>query len=242
MNDTARPSRSTTREVDGVGLLGPRHRAEVVAPALGVDAGGEFVGECVGQQEIDRHVGLGRIGDIGVAHRVGKPRRLHLHVVAAGGKRFGAARGDPLQDVEENERGDAVAVGRDLGDVEAAEVGGDRRHPVAAMGGEIVEPCGCRRGAQFRHHVGGDGATVECGGAAGGDRLQAFPPGTGNRTTVPSAGDSPRDQQVLATSPHRAAAGRSRAASRQRPAGAPESRPAANWIAGCSASPRPRRP
>ena len=77
-----------------------------------------------------------------------------------------------LQHVEQDQGGEPLAARRQLEDVEAAIVGGDRLDHIAAMAGQIV--CAEKRAARLdgRHDVLGDGPFIEGARTPRGDLLQ----------------------------------------------------------------------
>ncbi len=107
-----------------------------------------------------------------VAHRVSKPRRLQHQMEALGPERIERGKVEILQDVEHHQRGEALPVRRDLEQVEAAVIGRDRRHHIAAMLGEILRRQERAARGNRRRHVVGDLAFVEGARALGGDGLQ----------------------------------------------------------------------
>ena len=158
--------------VDGVGAGRLRHRAEVVAPLLAIDARGEVVDRRVGQHVLDGHVGHHRIGDEGVAHRVGETARLRHHVVALDRQRIGAERAEAVEDAQHDQRDDALVVRRHLVEVGAAVLDRDRLDVGRLLRGEVFHRVEAAEFAQLRHHVGGDLAGVEGIAALGRDGAQ----------------------------------------------------------------------
>ena len=79
-----------------------------------------------------------RIGDVGVAHRVGEPRRLERDVEALGAERIERGEIEAFEDIEQHQRGQALSIGRQFEDIEAAIIGRNRLHHVAAMRGEVL--------------------------------------------------------------------------------------------------------
>ncbi len=77
-----------------------------------------------------------------------------------------------LQNVEHHQRGDALPVGRDLGEVEAAITRGNRRDDFTAMAGEVFGRQKRAARADRRRHLFADGAFVEAFRSLGADGLQ----------------------------------------------------------------------
>ena len=86
-------------------------------------------------REQDRWIGQAavRIGDASVALAPGHLDRLDLRVEAPFGRPV-----EPRQDVERHERGDALRVRRDRGDLDAVIGRGDRIDPVPSVAGDVL--------------------------------------------------------------------------------------------------------
>ena len=113
-------------QIDRVGVTRTDRRRDVRDGPAHVDAAGELVGQRVGQHVLDRHVGEARVGDMAVAQFEGEPRRLGLQVMALDAVRRMGRKVEALQDVEHDQRGDALAGGRDLHQLVALKLGRDR--------------------------------------------------------------------------------------------------------------------
>ena len=114
---------------------------------------------------------------LGIAHEpvtvpVGEARRLRLQVETLGAERIERREVETGQDVQHQQRDDALAVGRALVDVQVAVSGADRRHVVGARGGEVVHRVQAAGRLQRSRHVGGDGPGVKGLAAAFGDGAQ----------------------------------------------------------------------
>ena len=160
------------REVDGVAA--GRGRRRQLDAAGRIDPGGELGGECLVDQRRHRHAHESRIGKVRVAHRIGEARGFEREVEAVGAERIERGEVEAFEDVEQHQRGQALAVGRQFEDIETAIVAGDRLDRVAAMGGEVIggEERAARR--DRCRHVVGDRPFVERARPLGGDRLQGL--------------------------------------------------------------------
>ena len=113
-----------------------------------------------GQHMLDRHRHFRRVGEQGIARRVGKSRRLDLDVQPVGGERIALGL-EARQDVEDHERYDALAVRRAFVDVVAAETRLDRRHILAPGDCEILQRVQTAAALQQRDHLLRDLSRVE---------------------------------------------------------------------------------
>ena len=131
-----------------------------------------------------------RIGEVRVAHRIGEPRGFERDVEAVGAERIERGEIEALEDVEQHQRGQALAVGRQLEYVETAIVAGDRLDHVAAMGGEVLggEQGAARRDG--RDHFLGDRPFVERARPLAAIVFRVCA-NAGSRMTSPSAGAAP---------------------------------------------------
>ena len=110
-----------------------------------------------------RHGNPHRAGlcNVGVSYGICEPRALEHEVKAIGTERIELSEIKLLQDVEQHQCGQSLRVGRQLENVQAAIVGGDRGDDFAAMPRKIFhreERAAAREG---RHHVLGHRAFVK---------------------------------------------------------------------------------
>ena len=84
------------------------------------------------------HAHVRRLGDVGVAHRIGHARRLQHQMEAIRAERSSAAMSKFSRMLSSTSAMSPCAVRRDLDQIDAAIIGRDRRHRLAAMAGEIL--------------------------------------------------------------------------------------------------------
>ncbi len=107
-----------------------------------------------------------------VAQRIGEARRLDAEMEPLRRGRIHALHVELLEDVEDDQGGDALAVRRQLGDADALVVTDHRRLDRAAVACEVLELEEAALGLRGADDVLGDAALVEALGALGGDLLQ----------------------------------------------------------------------
>src|SRR5207302_10992313 len=113
-------------------------------------------------------------GDMRVAQRIGEPRRLQREVETLGAERIELSEIEMFEDVEHDQRGQALPVGRKLDDVDAAVVRGDRRDFFAAMLGEILRRENAAARGKSCDDVPRDPSAVERGRPLRRNGLQGF--------------------------------------------------------------------
>jgi hypothetical protein len=126
-------------EIDRVLVDGCPGRRQLGHGAIRPDRRAQLGGVGLGQQPVDRHLGLGRIGDEAVAVLIGQPRRLDLQMQTPGRQRLVPGEVEARQHVERDERGQPLAVGRAFVDPVTAVVGTDRGDILALGRGEVLE-------------------------------------------------------------------------------------------------------
>ena len=110
------------RAVPGLGQV---HRPAWIDPAC------ELVSKTIRQQIVDRHVGLIHVGHMGITRRIGEPCRLHLKMHPIRSARVQPVQFQPRQDVECDQRGDALAIGWYLKQPVPSEIRPDGRHIIS---------------------------------------------------------------------------------------------------------------
>ena len=127
------------------------------------------------QQGVDGNLRLRHIGDERVAIAKGEAPGLDLQMQAFGRQRIEPAEIEARQDVQHDERGDALVVRRNLADVEAAIVGRDRRHIVGLVVGQILQAVQRTELPQIGDDVFGYRAAIEAVAALLADLAQRRP-------------------------------------------------------------------
>ena len=136
-----------------------------------IDAATQFAGQGVRQQPVRGDVALVGVGQNGIAHRIGEPRRVDLAMQPLGRERISTGL-ETGQDVEDQQGDHALPVRRTFVHLVAAEAGFDRRY-VGALGlGEILEGVQPAEPLQKVDHVGRHRALVEGVGALAADGFQ----------------------------------------------------------------------
>ena len=133
-----------------------------------VDLFGQSPREVCRKQFIDRHIGLGRIGNPCVAGSIGEAGGLDFQMQPVGGVRFQRVV-EAGEDVEDQQRDDALAVWRAFVDGVATEVGGDRGDVFALGFRKILQCMETAMGVEMRYHVFSDRSLVEAVAAFGGN-------------------------------------------------------------------------
>ena len=172
MSEIAFRSRSTTHEVDRVGVRRQQRRRQVGERALRVDQAGELFGVGLVEQPPGRDVGEGGVGQRRVAVAEGEARGLGQEVQPLLAVRVERRQVELLQDVEHQQRHHALAVGRALVDVDVAVAGVDRLHLLGRRCGEVLHLVPAAGRVQARHHLLGQLALVEGVGPLLGDAPQ----------------------------------------------------------------------
>ena len=181
------------REIDRVAA--GRRRARQRHALCSVDAARRaFLANALSSSIGDRHAHVRRLGDVGVAHRKAQARGLQHQMEAVGAERIERGEIEILQDVEHHQRGEPLPVRRNFDQVEAAIVGRDRRHRLAAMAREIFRgqhrarapraSPPCRRRSRLRRTRAGRFAAMVFNVAAS----------AGSLMTSPSAGARPSNR------------------------------------------------
>src|SRR5262249_35384919 len=75
-----------------------------------------------------------------ITYGIGKPRSLECQMEALGADRIKRGEIETLQDIEHQQRSQALAVGRQFQDIQATVIRGNRRDDLAAMASEVL--CG----------------------------------------------------------------------------------------------------
>jgi hypothetical protein len=78
------------------------------------------------------------VGDMGIAHTIGEPGRLERDMQAFRPVRIERSQVEAFENIEQHQRGEALAVGRQFHHVEPAIIRCDRRRRFAAMAREII--------------------------------------------------------------------------------------------------------
>ena len=128
-----------------------------------------------------------RIADVLIHVGVGQFLGLDHDVQRSDGVVAVVGHGKVFHDVEHGERGDALAVGRQLVDGPAAVGGGDGLHPLGLEVGEVFEGVRAAVGVEELDHGFGHGAVVIGIAALGGD-LPRGSPSAGFLKTSPGCG------------------------------------------------------
>ena len=128
-------------------------------------------GKALRENVLDVDRAVLRVADRRIAHRIGEPAGFDLQMIAFDRQRIGMHR-HALQDVEDEECDDPLAIGWALHDVMAAITGTDGLDIFAARIGEVVERVRPSALAQAGYHFFGDGTGVKGVPPAGGDPLQ----------------------------------------------------------------------
>ena len=141
-------------QVDGVasprgGDAGKLRGLDVAGGFLRVDQPRPRRRVLLGKKLLHRNAGEARIADVPEQVGVGELLRLDHRVQRARRVKAPLADGELLEDVEHLQRGDALAVGRQLADLPAAVGGLDGLHP---LGLELRQVLGRHHAAAFAHH------------------------------------------------------------------------------------------
>ena len=131
IRDTAMRSRSTTASRPFRCRV--MARSEPRFPPAGVDPLRECTGETLVDERRHRHPHTDRVGDVGIANRIGEARGLEREMQSFGAESIESREIEPLQDVEQHQRGQPLGIGWQLQNVEAAIVGGDGCDHLAPM-------------------------------------------------------------------------------------------------------------
>ena len=119
------------------------------------------VGIVGGEQRLYRHVHRVGVGDQRRTVAIAEARGLGLQMQPFGTHRVEPGKLEALEDVEDEQRDDPLAVGRALVDVEAPVVRADGLHRLRLEGGEVVRRHQAAVVLKVGHNVVGDGAAIE---------------------------------------------------------------------------------
>ena len=168
-------------DVDGVLVLGPSERRQVLDGVRQVDLRRQFIGQAVGQKIIDRNLREPRIADECVARGVSEARRFDLDVEVVDIERIGL-RLEARQDVQNDQGDNALTVGRAFVDRPATILRRDRLDVLALGAREIVRCVQAANALEIGDHVLGDRPIIEGGrpfAANGFQRLRRVQVGAG---------------------------------------------------------------
>ena len=158
-------------DVDGVLVLGAGERRQILDRMRQIDLRRQFVGQAIGQEIVDRNLGMRRIAHECVARCISEARRFDLEVKVVDVERI-RLRLEARQDVQDCQSDDSLPVRRAFVDRPSTKFRRDRLHVLALCAREIIRRMQSAHALEIDDHVLGDRPAIEGGGPFAANRFQ----------------------------------------------------------------------